>query len=104
MSLEQPIGFRVTGKIRGIKGFCSAGHKVGDSMALSMHETGGLCGAFYHDIYPYIVMLQMGGGFPAEWGDADVLEFECMDRFNAAKIELKRVRDSGWRISGVRFE
>lgn len=92
---EAQAGFKVIGTIKEIKGFCSAGHKVGDSMELSMHKTGGLCGALYHDIYPYILMLQMGGSFPAQWGDADVLEFECMDRYNAAKIELRRVRDSG---------
>ena len=93
MAGEKKIGFNVIGTIREVKGSCSAGHKVGDSMELSLHKTGGLCGAFYHDIYPYVVMLQMGGSFPDEWGEADVLELECMDRHNAVKIELRRIRE-----------
>ena len=93
MAGEKKIGFTVIGTIRKVKGSCSAGHKAGDSMELSLHKTGGLCGAFYHDIYPHVVMLQMGGSFPTEWGEADVLELECMDRHNAVKIELRRIRE-----------
>ena len=62
-------------------------------MELSLHKKGGLCGAFYHDIYPYVVVLQMGGSFPAGWGEADVLKLEYMDRHNAVKIELRRIRE-----------
>ena len=47
----------------------------------------GLCGFFYYNIYPYIIMLQFGGKFPEEWGD-DV-QFECPDWVNAARIELR---------------
>ncbi|MBW2025940.1 MAG: TIGR04076 family protein [Deltaproteobacteria bacterium] len=60
---------------------------------LSGHNTAGICGFFYHDIFPYVIMLQFGGAFPAEWGDPDVVELECMDRANAVKIELKRIKD-----------
>jgi len=38
-------------------------------------------------------MLQFGGVFPAEWGDLDVVELECMDRANAVKIELRRIKN-----------
>lgn len=90
---EQPrIGHQVIGTIKEVKGSCSAGHKVGDQMELSGHNTGGLCGFFYHDIFPYLIMLQFGGGFPAEWGGPDVVELECMDKTNAVKIELRRTR------------
>lgn len=87
------IGYRVVGTIKTIKGKCSAGHQVGDQLELSGHNTGGLCGFFYHDIFPYIIMLQMGGGFPPGWGNPDVVELECMDRVNAVKIELRRIRE-----------
>lgn len=92
MANEKKIGYTVIGTITGVKGTCSAGHKVGDRVELSMHKTGGLCGAFYHDIYPYVLMLQMGGSFPAEWGDVDTIHLECMDKTNAVTIELKRLR------------
>ncbi|MFB0562203.1 MAG: TIGR04076 family protein [Candidatus Lokiarchaeia archaeon] len=87
------IGYRVVGTIKEVKGLCSAGHKVGDQIELSGYTSGGLCGFFYHDIFPYIIMLQFGGGFPAEWGDTDVVELECMDRMNAVKIELRRIKE-----------
>ena len=37
--------------------------------------------------------LQFGGGFPAEWGDPDVVELDCMDKTNQVTIELRRTRD-----------
>ena len=93
MGNEKKIGYTVVGTIKEVKGTCSAGHKVGDQMELSMHNTGGLCGAFYHGIYPYVVMLQMGGSFPPEWGDVDTVYLDCMDKWNAVSIELKRQMD-----------
>ena len=93
--VEYPsIGYKIIGTIKSVKGHCNAGHKAGDTMELSGHNTGGLCGFFYHDIFPYIMMLQFGGSFPKQWtADQDVVELECMDRFNVVKIELKRIRD-----------
>ena len=39
-------------------------------------------------------MLQFGGSFPKEWVvDPDVVELECMDRMNAVRIELRRIKD-----------
>ncbi len=87
---ERPrVGHRVVGTIKAVKGDCHWGHKVGDTFEISAHDTAGLCGFFYHDIFPYIVMLQFGGGFE-EWGYPDSMELECMDRANAVKIELRR--------------
>ena len=93
MAEVKGIGYRVVGTIKSVKGHCNAGHKVGQQLELSGHNTAGMCGFFYHDAFPYILMLQFGGGFPAEWGGPDVLELECMDRTNAVKIELKRLKD-----------
>jgi uncharacterized repeat protein (TIGR04076 family) len=93
MAEEPPvyqIGHRVVGTVKAVTGTCHWGHAVGDTFELSGHDTAGLCGFFYHDIFPYIVMLQFGGGF-AEWGSPDSVELECMDRMNAVKIELRRV-------------
>lgn len=93
MGKEARLGYRVVGTITNVKGHCSAGHKAGDRMELSCYSSGGLCGFLYHDIFPYVVMLQFGGSFPADWGDPDVISMECLDKFNLVKIELKRVRE-----------
>lgn len=86
------VGHRVIGTIKGVKGTCHAGHKVGDKIELSGYESGGLCGFFYHDIFPSIIMLQFGGSLPKEWmPDADTVEMECLDRFNVVRMELRRV-------------
>ena len=87
--MVKQVGYRVIGTIKQVKRECSFGHKVGDKIELSAYSPGGLCGFFYHDIYPYIVMLQFGGKFPDEWG-GEVLEFDCMDKYNAVTIELRR--------------
>ena len=87
------VGYRIVGTIKEVKGYCHVGHKVGDKIELDAHDSGGLCGFFYHDIFPYIIMLQFGGSFPDTWvEDPDVMEFECPDRTNIVKIELKRLR------------
>jgi uncharacterized repeat protein (TIGR04076 family) len=85
------VGQRVVATIKSVKGTCHWNHKAGDSFEISAHDTAGLCGFFYHDIFPYILMLQFGGGFQ-EWGQPDSLELQCMDKMNAVTIELRRVR------------
>jgi len=85
------IGQRVTATIKSVKGTCHWNHKAGDSFEISAHHTAGLCGFFYHDIFPYIVMLQFGGGLPQEWGGPEVVELECLDKSNAVTIELRRI-------------
>ena len=86
------VGHRVVGTVKAVKGSCNAGHKPGDQLELSSHNTAGLCGFLYHDAFPYIVMLQFGGGFPAEWGNPDVVELDCVDKANAVTLELRRVK------------
>ena len=63
------VGYRIEGTIKEVKGFCHAGHKVGDHLELDVHITKGLCGFLYHDAFPYLLMFQFGGNFPADWGD-----------------------------------
>ena len=88
------VGYRIVGTIKEVKGHCHAGHEVGDKIELDAHDSGGLCGFFYHDIFPYIIMLQFGGSFPDTWSeDPDVVEWECPDRTNAVKIEVRRIRE-----------
>ncbi len=67
-----------------VEGHCSAGHRKGDILNVSCYDSGGLCGFFYHDIFPSISVMQFGGRYP--WGDELVLE--CPDRKNAVRIRL----------------
>lgn len=86
------VGHRVVATIKSVKGDCHWNHQAGDSFEISAHDTAGLCGFFYHDLFPYVVMLQFGGGFPQEWGGPESVELECLDKSNAVTIELRRVR------------
>ena len=92
MAKDPCIGKKVVAIITGVKGDCSAGHKKGDTFEISCHNPSELCGFFYHDIFPYIAMLEFGGGFPKEWGNPDVVTVECMDRSNLVILELRRAK------------
>ncbi len=89
---EPSVGFRVEAEVLSVKGHCSYGHKPGDKFDVSGYNASGLCGFLYHDLFPYVVMLQFGGGFPAGWGNPEIVERECMDLANAVKIRLRRIR------------
>jgi uncharacterized repeat protein (TIGR04076 family) len=89
MAGHAPIGYIVTGKVLKQKGTCDCEHKVGDTFVLSTTSPGGLCGVFYHDLYPWIAMYQFGGKFPDEWGGT-VRVFECMDVGNTLTLEMRR--------------
>ncbi|MFC1995843.1 TIGR04076 family protein [Chloroflexota bacterium] len=91
--MTERFGYKVVGTIKSVKGTCNAGHKVGDQLEISGHGSGGLCGFLYHDIFPYVTMLQFGGVFPPEWGDTDVVELDCTDKLNLVTIELRRFKE-----------
>lgn len=85
----QPEGFEyLEAEVLEVKGECSAGHKKGDRIRLGCWDAGGLCGFFYHDIFPSISLLQFGGRYP--WMAEEELILECPDRENAVKIRLRK--------------
>ena len=89
-----PYGFRVVGRITGVKKHCDVGHFVGQEIDLSGARVDGICGYLYHTIFPYLIMLRFGGGFPAAWGgDRDVVEVDCIDTENRVTIELRRLHE-----------
>ncbi len=90
--MTEEKGYRVQGTIKAVKGTCAAGHHQGDVLSVSARSTGGLCGYLYHSAFPYILMLQFGGGFPPEWGNPEVVNLDCIDKANQVTISLKRVR------------
>jgi uncharacterized repeat protein (TIGR04076 family) len=85
----QPLGMEaLTAEVIAVRGECSAGHKVGDRFRIGCWDTGGLCGFFYHDVFPTLSVMQFEGKYP--WGSANELIVECPDRANAVTLRLRR--------------
>jgi uncharacterized repeat protein (TIGR04076 family) len=72
-----------------VKGECSAGHQKGDLFHLSCYDADGLCGFFYHDIFPALSVLQFGGRYP--WSPEGEMTVECPDRKNAVVLRLEAI-------------
>lgn len=75
-------------EILDVKGECSAGHRKGERFSISCYESGGLCGFFYHDIFPTLSVMQFGGRYP--WASEDEMVLECPDRENAVTLKISR--------------
>ena len=52
MARDPGIGHKILATVTGVKGHCNAGHQGGKEFEISCHNPGGLCGFFYHDIFP----------------------------------------------------
>jgi len=88
MAKDPGIGNKVIATVTGLKGTCNAGHSVGEQFEISCHNPAGLCGFFYHDIFPKLSVMQFGGQYP--WGNPDVMDLECPDRYNILTLRLER--------------
>lgn len=88
MALDPGLGYKVVATVIESKGHCSAGHKVGDTLEISCHNPGGLCGFFYHDLFPALQTFQFGGNLP--WWSEDSIEVGCPDSKNLVTLKLKR--------------
>ncbi len=88
MAKDPGIGKKIIATVAGVKGECSAGHKAGDTFEISCHNPGELCGYFYHDIFPYLMIFQFGGSLP--WWKGDVIEMQCQDSHNLVTLKLER--------------
>lgn len=89
MAKDPEIGYQVLAEVVSVEGSCSAGHAVGDKFEISCHDTGGLCGYFYHDIFPSLSTFQFGGSYP--WWQGDAIELRCPDYRNFVTLSLKRI-------------
>lgn len=75
------------------KGICHAGHEVGDTFELNTHKTGGICGFCYHDMFPMLMTLVMGGQVP--WvEDPNEFIYECPDKLNLVTFKMVK-REKG---------
>ena len=90
MAKDPGIGYRMVAKIISVKGECSAGHKTGDTFEISCHDPAGLCGYFYHDIFPALSTFQFGGSMP--WWQGDTIELACPDSDNLVRLRLTRTK------------
>jgi len=86
MAKDPGIGSKIVATVTGLKGTCNAGHFVGEKFELSCHNAGGLCGFFYHDLFPTLSVMQFGGKYP--WGDPNSIDLECPDRYNLLTLRL----------------
>ncbi|HWQ18785.1 MAG TPA: TIGR04076 family protein [Methanotrichaceae archaeon] len=88
MLTDPGLGYKVMATIVSIKGECSAGHKAGDQFEISCHNSGGLCGFFYHHIFPNLQTFQFGGNMP--WWQGDIIQLSCPDSHNLVTVKLER--------------
>lgn len=88
MAQDPGIGYKITATVVETKGICSAGHEAGNTFELSCHNPGGLCGFFYHSIFPDLETFQFGGSLP--WWDGDRIKVQCPDVANMVTLELER--------------
>ncbi|MFQ5820541.1 MAG: TIGR04076 family protein [Candidatus Heimdallarchaeota archaeon] len=87
MTWKEPV-FKA--KIVSIKKNCSAGHKVGDTFEINTHKTGGICGWCYHDLFPTLMTLAMGGAIP--WREnQDEFTYECPDRHSLVTFRIMKI-------------
>ena len=83
-----PRGFKtISARVVSVKGECEAGHRLGQVLKLSCWDPGGLCGFFYHHIFPSLSVLQFGGSYP--WAPEGEITLECPDRHNAVTVVLE---------------
>ena len=88
MAIDPGIGQKVVATVISAKGTCSAGHQEGDTFEISCHNPGGLCGFFYHDIFPMLSTFQFGGNLP--WWSGDKIQVECPDKHDLVILKLER--------------
>ena len=84
------MGYKVVATVTGVERECSAGHKKGEKFEISCHNPGGLCGWFYHDIFPSLSTFQFGGNLP--WWEGDSIDVQCPDTYNLVTLKLERFK------------
>jgi uncharacterized repeat protein (TIGR04076 family) len=85
---DDTVGLKFKATVTSVQGICRANHKVGQQFEFNTYDCGGLCGSFYHDLYPYLLGLQYGAEFPW-WGDQKIVEIDCPDPYNRLIVRLE---------------
>ncbi len=80
----------VSAKVVSQKGHCAAGHRVGDEFIIGETTPKGMCSWAFYTIFPFVSVLQLGGGFP--WEDKpDGTTVACPDTTNPVVFALRRI-------------
>ena len=90
--VDPSVGNKIFGTVIGVKGKCNASHEVGDKFELSCYQSDGLCGFFYHFLFPRLSVMQFGGKFPWWTEGQNIFEVECPDRKNVVSLQLEIIR------------
>jgi len=90
MAKDPGVGYRIVATVTAVKGQCSAGLKVGDTFEIGCHDPNGLCGFFYHSLFPDLQTFQFGGNMP--WWQGDAFEAQCPDPQNLVTLRLERFK------------
>jgi uncharacterized repeat protein (TIGR04076 family) len=88
MAVTPPSGAVFEAEVVAVKGHCNAGHKAGEKLRLSCWDSGGLCGYFYHDIFPYLMVPTFSGTIP--WFAEGVLTLHCPDPVNQITLVARK--------------
>ena len=88
MATHPPSLKALKAEVLDVKGKCNAGHRKGDTFVMGCYDSGGLCGFFYHDIFPSLNVMQFGGKYP--WASQDEMVLECPDRTNAVTLRITK--------------
>jgi uncharacterized repeat protein (TIGR04076 family) len=88
MAIDPGVGDRIVATVLSAEGHCGAGHKAGDTFEISCHNPAGLCGFFYHDIFPTLQTMQFGGSMP--WWQGEAVRVGCPDTGNQVTLKLER--------------
>lgn len=86
MSRKQKVTIEVVDIL--LTGKCNYDHKIGDKFDYPI-ETGKICTAALHSIYPYALGIQFGGSFPWE-EDSDSVTVCCPDYKNPVVFKITR--------------
>lgn len=82
--------YKVSARVVSQKGHCAAGHKVGDEFIIEETTPKGMCCWAFCTIFPFVSVLQLGGGFPWE-AKANETTVACPDPANPVVFELRRI-------------
>jgi uncharacterized repeat protein (TIGR04076 family) len=88
MATDPGIGYRIVATVVSAQGHCNAGHREGDTFEISCHNPAGLCGFFYHDIFPTLQTFQFGGSM--SWWQENTVRVGCPDTRNQVTLRLER--------------
>ena len=90
MPKKENIGPKILAKVKSKKGFCAAGHEIGDEFLLSLHTPEGLCvDACICIVQNIHNLIRTKDKF---WEDAEaVATVDCPDKVNLVTFELKKI-------------